>query len=255
MSSEPGTAPGRDTTSAKGLTVLVAGAGSASGTAVCQALDAAGAKVVAVGRDAARLENALFGPNNADLRTCDLADAGEVAALASDMQESYGGIDGLIHLVGGWRAGAGITTQSEEDWDFLETNILGTLRNVSRSFYDQLAASPNGRLAIVSATAVDTPTAGGAGYAAAKAAADAWVRAIAAGFRRAQSGRRENPEPQRSAAVVFVVKSLVDDGQRRSSPERTFKGATDVADLAGAVVRLFGQEAGDINGQRIYLTG
>lgn len=255
MSTPPGTGATPDAAALQGLTVLVAGAGSASGTAVCEALDAAGAKVVAVGRDAARLEHALSRLNNADLRTCHLDDAGEVAALASDLQETYGGVDGLIHLVGGWRAGAGITSQSEEDWDFLETNILRTLRNVSRSFYDQLQESPAGRLAIVSATAVDSPTAGGAAYAAAKAAADAWVRAVAAGFRRAQSARKDSPEPEHSAAVVFVVKSLVDDEQRRASPDRTFKGATDVADLARAVVRLFEQDAADINGQRIPLTG
>ena len=254
MSTEPGTAPAVDTALLKGRTVLVAGAGSASGTAVCEALDAAGAKVVAIGRDAARLETTLFRLDRADLRTCNLDDAGEVAALASDLQETYGGIDGLIHLVGGWRAGAGITSQADADWDFLETNILRTLRNVSRSFYDQLEASPNGRLAIVSSTAVDSPTAAGAGYAAAKAAAEAWVRAIAQGFTKAQSGRKENPVPQHSAAVVFVVKALVDEEARRAAPERKFPGYTDVRDLAAACVRLFGQDAAQVNGQRIYLT-
>ena len=253
MSTEPGAAADTAAAPLTGRTVVVAGAGSASGTAVCEALEAAGAKVVAVGRDAARLENTLFRLNDADLRTCDLGDAGEVASLASDLQETYGGIDGLIHLVGGWRAGTGIGTQSEQDWDFLETNILRTLRNVSRSFYDQLSASPDGRLAIVSSTAVDSPTAAGAGYAAAKAAAEAWVRAIAAGFRGAQSGRKDNPEPQHSAAVVFVVKALVDQAQRAAAPDRRFPGYTDVADLAAAVVRLFQQDAAEVNGQRIRL--
>ncbi|MCC9205079.1 SDR family oxidoreductase [Arthrobacter sp. zg-Y769] len=253
MSTGPGTAAETAAAPLKGRTVLVAGAGSPSGTAVCEALEAAGAKVVAVGRDAARLETTLARLNDADLRTCDLSDAGEVAALAADMQETYGGIDGLIHLVGGWRAGTGIGSQREQDWDFLETNILRTLRNVSRSFYDQLEASPDGRLAIVSSTAVDNPTAAGAGYAAAKAAADAWVRAIAAGFRGTQSGRKENPEPQHSAAVVFVVKALVDSAQRTAAPDRRFPGYTDVADLAAAVVRLFQQDAAEVNGQRISL--
>ncbi|KAD3633147.1 SDR family NAD(P)-dependent oxidoreductase [Arthrobacter yangruifuii] len=253
MSTAPGTAPAEDTGVLSGRTVLVAGAGSPSGTAVCEALNTAGAKVVAIGRDAARLENTLFRLNNADLRTCNLDDPEEVAALAADMQEIYGGIDGLIHLVGGWRAGTGIGSQTEQDWDFLETNILRTLRNVSRSFYDQLAASPVGRLAIVSSTSVDTPTAAGAGYAAAKAAAEAWVRAIAQGFTGGQSGRKENPEPQHSAAVVFVVKALVDEQQRKASPERKFPGYTDVRDLAAAAVRLFQQDAAEINGQRISL--
>ncbi|MFJ7751124.1 SDR family NAD(P)-dependent oxidoreductase [Arthrobacter sp. NPDC097144] len=252
MSTEP--AAGSVTSSSvRGRTVLVAGAASPSGAAVCKALEAAGAKVVAVGRDAARLETTLFDLFDADLRTCDLSRPGDVDALSQDLQEIYGGVDGVIHLVGGWRGGGGITGQKEDDWDFLQTNILQTLRNVSRSFYDQLAASDDGRLAIVSSTAVDSPTAGGAGYAAAKAGAEAWVQAIAQGFRRAQSGAKENPQPQHSAAVVLVVKALVDDAMRTAEPDRDFSTYTDVHALADAAVGLFGQDAAQLNGQRISL--
>ena len=253
MSTEPAAGPATESLTVRGRTVLVAGAGSPSGVAVCKALEAAGAKVVAVGRDAARLENTLSDLFDADLRTCDLSDPEEVSALASDLQEIYGGIDGLIHLVGGWRGGGGITGQRDDDWDFLETNILRTLRNVSRSFHDQLAASDDGRLAIVSSTAVDSPTAGGAGYAAAKAGAEAWVQAIAQGFRRAQSGAKENPQPQHSAAVVLVVKALVDDAMRTAEPDRNFSTYTDVQSLADAVVGLFSEDAAELNGRRISL--
>ncbi|WP_341392698.1 SDR family oxidoreductase [Arthrobacter sp. G119Y2] len=253
MNTEPAARSSATPLSVRGRTVLVAGAASPSGTAVCRALEAAGAKVVAVGRDAARLDNTLADLHDADLRTCDLSNPGDVDALSRDLQETYGGIDGLIHLVGGWRGGGGLTGQTDDDWDFLETNILRTLRNVSRSFYDQLAASDDGRLAIVSSTAVDSPTAGGAGYAAAKAAAEAWVQAIAQGFRRAQSGAKDNPEAQRSAAVVLVVKALVDDSMRQAEPERNFGTYTDVQDLAGAVVGLFSEDAAQLNGKRISL--
>ena len=253
MSTEPAAAPAETSLSVAGRTVLVAGAASASGAAVCAALQAAGAKVVAVGRDAARLGKALAQVPGADLRTCDVSNPDEVQALAQDLQETGGGIDGLIHLVGGWRGGGGITGQTDADWDFLETGIVRTLRNTSRSFYDQLAASDDGRLAIVSSTAVDAPTAGGAGYAAAKAAAEAWLRAVAQGFRRAQSGAKENPQPQHSAAVVLVVKALVDDGMRTAEPDRTFDTYTDVQVLADAVAGLFSQDAAQLNGRRISL--
>ena len=73
-----------------------------------------------------------------------------------------------------------------------------------------------------------SPTAGGASYAAAKAAAEAWTLAVADGFRRAQSGsprpRNKPPVEQHSAAVIFVVKALVDEAMRAASPERKFPG-------------------------------
>lgn len=255
MSNQPGAAPAGHpaTKPLSGRTVLVAGAGSPSGAAVSGALERSGAKVVAVGRDAARLKGSLALLHNPDLRSCDLSNAEEVAALAGDLQEAYGGIDGVIHLVGGWRGGGGITGQSEDDWQFLETGILHTLRNVTRSFYDQLEASPSGRLAIVSSTAVENPTAGGAGYAAAKAGAEAWVQAVAQGFRRSQSGRRQDPVPQHSAAVVLVVRALVDEQMRAAEPDRDFSSYTDVLTLAEAAVGLFASDAASLNGQRIRL--
>lgn len=226
----------------QGLTILVAGAASASGIAVCTALAADGATVVAVGSNATRLENAFTALPGAELRTCDLSRPADVARLAADLQETHGGIDGLIHLVGGWRGGGTLADQSDEDWDFLQTSILTTLRNSSRSFYDQLAASPHGRLAIVSSTAVDSPTPGNAGYAAAKAAAESWVQSIAAGF-----------DGTDAAAVVLVVKALVDDAMRAAQPDRRFPDFTDVSELGRAAVRLFSTPAASLNGRRISL--
>jgi hypothetical protein len=57
----------------------------------------------------------------------------------------------------------------------------------------------------------------------------------------------------RCAAVVLVVNALVDEGRRRQYPERSFPGATDVEDLAAAVVGLFSSPAGELNGRRLLL--
>jgi 3-oxoacyl-[acyl-carrier protein] reductase len=50
-----------------------------------------------------------------------------------------------------------------------------------------------------------------------------------------------------------VVKALVDDEMRRNHPERKFPGATDVEDLARAVVGLFDTPPGRLNGSRLVL--
>ncbi|MCG2624137.1 SDR family NAD(P)-dependent oxidoreductase [Arthrobacter sp. I2-34] len=239
-----------------GLRVVVAGAASASGQAVAGALTAAGAAVVAVGSNPERLAKAFAPAGTADpavaTYTCDLADPGAVSALATAVRAEQGPVDGLIHLVGGWRGGGGLGGQSDQDWDFLHHGIMTTLRNTTRTFYPDLAASPRGRAAIVSATAVDSPTAGGANYAAVKAAAETWMRAVAQGFRQDQTKAGEAAEPGalHSAAVVFVVKALVDDGMRAAEPERSFAGFTDVETLAAAVRDLFTTDAAELNGSR-----
>jgi 3-oxoacyl-[acyl-carrier protein] reductase len=47
----------------------------------------------------------------------------------------------------------------------------------------------------------------------------------------------------------------VDEGLRRRNPERSFPGATDVEELAAAVVRLFKAPADELNGARLRLAG
>ena len=204
------------TDSVDGKTVLIAGASSESGFAVASALVAAGAHVVAVGSRREGLDALVARVPAVDARVCDLSDAASV-----------GPIDGLIHLVGGWRGGGGLAGQSDADWDVLASGFA-TLRITSRQFYDDLLVSTAGRLAIVSSTAVERPLAGGANYAAAKAAAESWTRSIAQGFRKAQAP---------AAATIFVVTTLA--GLEPA--------------LGAQVVGLWASDPVSINGVRIPL--
>lgn len=239
------------------LTVVVTGGSNSSGVAVARAFARTGHRVFTVGSNEARIEAAAAEAGSAVTPlVCDLSRLESVRELASEIHGYTERVDAVIHLVGGWRGAKGIEDQPDADWTALEQSTITTLRNVSRVFYQDLASSPNGRFAMVSSTAVAAPTAGAATYAAAKAAAETWTLAVADGFRRTQSGNSENkdqPVEQHSAAVVFVVKSLLDEAMRREHPERKFPGYTDVEDLAAAAVGLFDQPAAELNGQRLLL--
>lgn len=205
--------------------VLIAGATSASGRAVTRTLLDAGAHVVATGRDAAKL--APLAELGAETAALDLTDETAVRGLVEDLHARGTRIDGLLHLVGGWRGGGGLAGQTEEDYRALEASFTA-LRHVSRALDDDLRASSAGRLAIVSSTAVTRPLAGGANYAAVKAASEAWTRAVAQGWAKAA---RDAEAPLRSAAVVFRVKSLAGLEER----------------LAEEYARLWKAEAGALN--------
>ncbi|MGY2747037.1 SDR family oxidoreductase [Pseudarthrobacter sp. O4] len=250
----------------RALNVVVTGGSGPSGIATARALHDAGHTVFTVGSDGPRIgaAAAAAGTGVTPL-VCDLASLADVRALHATIAAKVGAVDGVVHLVGGWRGAKGITDQSDEDWDFLERGAITTVRNVTRVFYDDLAASDSGRFAMVSSTAVGSPTAATASYVAAKAAAEAWTLAVADGFRRDQSataysggtkdpGSSGNPVEQRSAAVVLVVKALVDPAMRAKSPERKFPGFTDVEELAAAAVGLFTTPAAKLNGQRLLLS-
>jgi NADP-dependent 3-hydroxy acid dehydrogenase YdfG len=218
--------------SASGRLILIAGATSASGLAATRALVSAGARVVAVGRDAARLEPLSAAGARAEV--CDLTDEAAVAGLAGRVRGAGGPVDGVLHLVGGWRGGGGLAGQTEADFRFLEGSLTA-LRHVSRAFDDDLRASDAGRLAVVSSTAVARPLAGGANYAAVKAATEAWARAVAQGFAKSA---RDAGQPLAAASVVFRVKSLA--------------GLETI--LADAVVGLWDSPAADLNDSIIELS-
>lgn len=218
-----------------GRTVLIAGATSTSGLAAARALASAGARAVAAGRDHAKLAALAQAVPGATTIVCDLADEGAVARLAAQVHDEIGPLDGILHLVGGWRGGGGLAGQSEADFRFVE-HSLTALRHVSRAFDADLRASNAGRQAIVSSTAVERPLAGSANYIAVKAASEAWARACGQGFAKAA---RDGGAPLRAASVIFRVTALAGLETR----------------LADAFVGLWDADAAALNGTVVTLGG
>lgn len=201
-------------------TVVLAGATSEAGLATATALIAAGARVIATGRSEERL--AALRDAGAQTEIADATSFAEMTALA----ERLGPVDAVIPLVGGWRGGGGLAGQSDEDFDAL-LPALQAVRATSRAFDAAIKASDAGRFAIVSSTAVARPLAGGANYAAMKAASEAWTRAVAQGYAKAA---RDAGDDLRAASVIFRA-----------------EGALQADALSGAVVALWDREAAALN--------
>ncbi len=107
--------------------------------------------------------------------------------------------------------GGGLAGQSDADWDWLQTMIVGTLRNTTRAFLPAVAASPAGRFAIVSQTGVAKPTAGNANYLAAKAAAETWLLAVG-------DALKDTP----ASVHIERVMALYSDRDVAASPDKDF---------------------------------
>ncbi|RJL20527.1 SDR family NAD(P)-dependent oxidoreductase [Bailinhaonella thermotolerans] len=228
----------------KGLVIVVAGAGGPAGRAVTRRLAEAGATVVAADADKERLDAALSAaPEGVEGEVIDLLDLDAVRGWAGRVEERHGRVDGVIHLVGGWRGASSFAETDLGDWALLHDLLVRTLQHTTLAFEGAIKRSENSRFAIVSAQAAAKPTENNACYATAKVAAETWMLAFADALRGTES-----------AAVTLVVKALVDDAMRAAKPEAKFLGFTDVADLAEAVAGLWKKPAADLNGARVDLT-
>ncbi|GAA2250841.1 oxidoreductase [Streptomyces ruber] len=238
-----------------GAVVAVAGAGGPAGRAALLRLAEAGATVVGSDSDPERLAEAVdaarYAHGGATVvgDTVDLLDLRAARDWATRIEKDFGRVDGLVHLVGGWRGSATFAETDLADWDLLEKLLVRTVQHTSLAFHDALSRSDRGRYVLVSAAGASRPTAGNAAYAAAKAAAEAWTLAMADGFRRA--GGDQGPV---AAAAIMVVKALVHEAMRAERPDAKFAGFTDVGDLAEAVAGVWERPAAEVNGMRLWLT-
>jgi 3-oxoacyl-[acyl-carrier protein] reductase len=203
-------------------TVVVTGATGDAGRTVCAALTSVGFSVVAVGSNLGRLETV----SATSRLVCDLTDAAATRDLATRVRAELGPVDGVVHLVGGWRAGHDV-----EDWDWLEPRLLTSLRLVTLAFHDDLTASSAGRLVTIGSTSAAKPTWGGANYATLKTAANAWVSGVASGWRKAGT----------AAAITLLVTSLGPEG-------------TPVDAVAARIASLWSEEAASLNGEYFDLS-
>ncbi|MFD6988184.1 SDR family oxidoreductase [Streptomyces sp. NPDC059943] len=248
---------GSGTGALDGAVVAVAGAGGPAGRATLLRLAGAGATVVGADADAESLAEAVDAARRAHSGatvigdTVDLLDPAATRAWAARTEQDHGRgrIDGLVHLVGGWRGGKTFADTDLADWDLLEKLLIRTVQHTSLAFHDGLLRSDRGRYVLVSAAGASKPTAGNAAYAAAKAAAEAWTLALGDDFRKA--GGDEGP---RAAAAILVIKALVHDAMRAERPNAKFAGFTDAGELADAIAGVWDRPAGEVNGNRLWLT-
>jgi NAD(P)-dependent dehydrogenase (short-subunit alcohol dehydrogenase family) len=227
--------------------IAIAGVGGGLGPLVARRLAEEGAIVAGTDRDQGALDALAadlgLPPERWDGRTADLLDEDATRAWCAALVERFGRVDGLVHLVGGWRGGEPLHEAPLSDWDLLHDLLIRTVQHTTRAFHDQIVASSQGRFVLVSAKQAQAPTNANAAYAAAKAAAEAWTLALADGF-----------EPGGATANIIVVDAILTPRMREEDPGKDFPTFTPAEDIAAGVAFLCSDEAKKMNGQRLPLT-
>ena len=228
-----------------GRVIAVAGGAGNLGPTVVRRLADEGATVCVCGRDRKSLD-ALADELAVEIETdvVDLLDPAATRRWAEELAARHEGrVDGLVHLVGGWRGGTPIEEAPLEDWDALSPLLVRTVQHATQAFARYLLAS-GGRFVLVSSGQGQSPSHTNAVYAAAKAASETWTLALADRFK--GSGATAN---------VVVVGAILTPAMRAESPDKDFSGFTPAEEIADAIAYLSSDEAASMNGQRLTLRG
>ncbi|HET9162534.1 MAG TPA: SDR family oxidoreductase [Solirubrobacterales bacterium] len=229
-----------------GRVYAIAGIGGGLGPVVAERLGSAGAIVAGAERDQAHVdalgEELGLPTERWDGRAVDLLDEDAARGWCATLRERFGRVDGLLHLVGGWRGGQPLHEAPLADWDLLHELLIRTVQHTSRAFHEALLASPHGRFVLVSAKQAQAPSNLNAAYAAAKAAAEAWTVALADGFHGTEA-----------TANIVVVDAILTARMRAEGPDGDFSAFTPAEHIAAAIAFLCSDAAQETNGQRLTL--
>lgn len=152
---------------------VVTGASSGIGAATARSLAAAGFEVVAAARRLERLEP-LADEIGGRAMPLDVTDPDSVAALAREVPDAAV----LINNAGGALGLGPVAEADAEEWrQMYESNVLGVMR-VTKALLPALERSGDGFVVIVGSVAGVEVYPGGAGYTAAKHAANAIARTL-----------------------------------------------------------------------------
>ncbi len=232
----------------EGRVIAIAGAGGGLGPAVAHRLAEAGATLALTDRDQDRLDSLAaelsLGEDRIDAQVVDLLSEPAAVGWAKAVEERFGGVDGLLHLVGGWKGGEPLASFDLGDYELLHDLLVRTVIHTTRAFYEPLAASEHGRFVLVSSAQAQNPDGTNAAYGATKAAAETWTLALADSFRKGEASATAN---------ILVVNAILTPAMREQSPDKPFATFTSVEDIAAAIHLLCSDSAAKMNGKRLPL--
>src|SRR3954449_11394485 len=229
-----------------GRVIAIAGAAGGLGPTVARRLADDGATIAATDRHQERLDELAsdlgLPEDRFDGRIVDLLSEDAARDWCGALVDRFDRVDGLLHLVGGWKGGEPISTTPLADYEWLLDLLVHTVQHTTRAFYEQLAASEHGRFVLVSSSQAQHPSGTNASYAATKAAAESWTLALA-----------DSLKETNATANVIVVNAILTPRMREESPEKKFPTFTSAEDLADTICFVVGDSAAKMNGKRLEL--
>lgn len=232
-----------------GKVVMITGATGNLGSATSRAFAEEGAKLIAVDRDQSRADELASKLNLDETRylfvDMDVTDADSVNQAIQRIEAKFGGVDALVHTVGGFASGDPVHAGNLDVWhQQIALNATAVYVLCGRVAQHMLERSVPGSITIVLAKAALGGMKNGAAYAASKAAAMRIMESMALELK------------DNNIRVNGVLPSTLDTPvNRKAMPNADFSKWVTTDELANTLVFLASDAASGITGASIAVYG
>ncbi len=239
--------------------ILITGASSGIGKAAALLCNAQGARVIAVGRDNARLQElkeiAKY-PDNIFLEARDLSkDLDNLVPWVTELKNKYGKFSGFVHSAGHGLLKPFKLFNLEDSKSIFDVHYNAAML-LAKGISDRRNCEKQASIVLISSQAAHINLAGLSIYSAAKGALEASVRSIMPEL--AKQGIRINtisPDFVRTPMAEEYFKDIKGFASIDGAIEDFPLGIIETEDIANSVVFLLSNASNKITGQNISITG
>ena len=223
--------------SIKDKVVVVTGAASGIGAAVCRRFSRAGAKIGLLDKDAAGVQAAAdklqAGGADAVGIYCDVVDEGNCNAAIRELIAFYGGIDILVNNAGITQRSAFLETKTDVYRHVMEVNFFGSLHCTKAAICSLIARK--GSIVVIESLAGVTPLLGRTGYCASKHALHGFFTSLRSELR--DAGVHIMIVCPGFVKTNLQTRALGGDGRVTGRPQSMVGKATSAGKVADAIYK------------------
>jgi NAD(P)-dependent dehydrogenase (short-subunit alcohol dehydrogenase family) len=221
--------------------VFITGAKGGLGTFVTKRFLATGATVIGASRTISRED---FPEGNFVPLSVDFTKADAVRQAVDSIPAAHGGLDVLVHVLGGFAGGQTVAEMDDSTWEEMRDLNLTSAFYVLRAAIPHLRKSGDGRIVAIGSLTAVAPHAGLGAYVTFKSALTTLVQTVAL----------ENKDAGLTANVVLPG-TMDTRGNRKSMPNADFSKWVNPADVADLIAWLADERSGHITGNSFPIEG
>ncbi|MEC9487241.1 MAG: SDR family NAD(P)-dependent oxidoreductase [Prosthecochloris sp.] len=227
-------------TTRNGNVAMITGAAGALGQSTAETFLKADYRLVLIDREIERLQQKWNGRDGVLCLQCDLTDTESIDTAVVTALDSYGSIDVLLTIAGGFAMGPPVHELTEDDWNSMQDMNVRTVFLTCRSVIPHMRRQRRGSIATIGARTALHATAKLAPYIISKSSVIRLTECLAA--ENTDCGLRAN----------CVLPGVIDTpANRRDMPDADTSGWTSPEKIADVLLFLASDASAAVNGASI----